>query len=205
MDLASTSFETTSQPTSQPTSNPKEVILVWGGSTVTGQFAIQIAAQAGLEVIAVCSDSTADLVSGLGATFVVTYTAKTDFHIIGEILCLARGRLTKAIDLVGEKTARLVLQVIAACGTPIDFAPLAFMSSKDPVPANAIVKSVEMKQFVLDDDSEKYGAKLNDMIEQKTLKVPKLRLLHGGLGAVEQGLKRIKDGDLAGEKLVVLM
>lgn len=182
----------------------REVILIWGGSTVTGQFAVQMASQAGLEIIAVCSSSTADLVASLGATHVVTYTGKTDFHIIGEILCLAQGRLSKAIDLVGAKTAKLVLQVIGACGAKqVDFAPLAFMSSKDPIPANATVHNVEMKQFVLNSESEVYGETLNQMVEQGRLKLPKLNILAGGLGAVEAGLQRVKEGNLAGEKLVV--
>lgn len=188
-----------------PVTKPKEMLLVWGGSTVTGQFAIQIAAQAGLDVIAVCSQSTAALVASLGAKFVVTYTSKTDAQIVKEIVSTAGDRLTKAIDLVGPKTAKLVLQVIEACGNPVDFAPLAFMSSKGPVPPNAIVHTVEMKQFVLDKQSEKYGARLNEMIERKHLKIPKLRILHGGLGAVEEGLTRLKAGDLTGEKLIVAM
>ncbi|KFA54954.1 hypothetical protein S40293_02305 [Stachybotrys chartarum IBT 40293] len=167
-----------------------EVMLVWGGSTVTGQFAIQVAAQAGLDVIAVCSESTASLVASLGAAHVVTYNNKTDLHIIGEILCLADGRLTKAVDLVGAKTAKLVLQLIAACGEKeVEFAPLAFMSSKDPIPSNARVHTVEMKQFVLDSTSEVYGARLNEMVQDGTLRLPSVKVLEGGLAAVEEGLR----------------
>jgi NADPH:quinone reductase-like Zn-dependent oxidoreductase len=183
----------------------RDAILIWGGSTVTGQFAIQLAAQAGLEVIAVCSTSTAALVSSLGARHVVTYNDKTEFHIIGEILYLAQGRLTKAIDLVGAKTAKLVLQVIAACSRdkPVDFAPLAFMSSKGVIPDNARVQNVEMKQFVLNSASGAYGAHLNMLVETGCLRLPTIRVLEGGLGAVERGLEILKGGKLAGEKLVV--
>jgi NADPH:quinone reductase-like Zn-dependent oxidoreductase len=186
----------------------KEVLLVWGGSTVIGQFAIQIAAQAGLEVIAVCSSSTAEIVSSLGATHVVTYNEKTDnektdFHIIGEILCLAQGRLTKAIDIVGHKTARQVLKIIAACGRPVDFAPLAFISTQDAIPPNATVHTVEMKRFILDTKSERYAIALNEMVANKSVKIPKIRLLEGGLGAIEDGLLTLKNGTLAGEKLIV--
>lgn len=180
-----------------------ETILIWGGSTVTGQFAIQLATHAGLDVIAVCSASSASLVSSLGATRVVTYTGKTDFHIIGEILCAAQGRLTKAIDLVGAATARLVLQVIATCGHDVDFAPLAFMSNKDVIPPNARMHNVEMKQFVLNSASGIYGTQLNELVAGGTVKLPTIRVLEGGLGAVEEGLNRVKEGSLAGEKLVV--
>lgn len=181
----------------------REKLLVWGGSTVTGQFAIQLAAQAGLDVIAVCSESTTSLVSALGAKHVVSYTGKTDMYIIEEIVSLAQGNLTKAIDLVGSQTARLVLQVIGACGTQVDFAPLAFMSSKDLVPNNAVVHTVEMKQFVLDPESTKYGVQLNRVIEQGLVKIPKLRLLSGGWEGIEPGLKVLRNRELRGEKLII--
>jgi NADPH:quinone reductase-like Zn-dependent oxidoreductase len=194
--------ESKSSPSSE-TAKDKEVLLIWGGSTVTGQFAIQIAAQAGIEIIAVCSSSTAELVCSLGASHVVTYNGKTDMHIIGEILCLAQGRLTKAIDIVGNDTAREVLKVIEASGKPVQFAPLAFISSKDTIPPNATVHTVEMKRFILDSKSEKYGTILNDMVARKVVKIPKIKLLQGGLGAIEDGLLRLKQGTLAGEKLIV--
>ncbi|CAK7245277.1 MAG: hypothetical protein STHCBS139747_006852 [Sporothrix thermara] len=181
----------------------KEVLLVWGGSTVTGQFAIQLAAQAGLEVVAVCSTATEALVRSRGATHVVTYSGKTDMHVIGEILCCAGGRLTRAIDLVGAKTAKLVLQVIAASGRAVDFAPLAFMSSKDAVPANARVHTVEIKQFVLNEASGVYGHRLNELVASGAVQLPAVRVLEGGLAAVEQGLAMVKEGNLDGKKLVV--
>jgi NADPH:quinone reductase-like Zn-dependent oxidoreductase len=184
----------------------REVMLIWGGSTVTGQFAVQLAAQAGYEVIAVCSPSTHDLVASLGADHVVTYNEKTDLHLIGEVLCLAQGRLTKAVDLVGAKTANLVLQIIGACARGerhVDFAPLAFMSSKTVVPPNARVHTVEMKRFVLDRACVIYGQRLNELVEKGSLRLPKIRVLPGGLSAVEEGLVRVKGGKMGGEKLVV--
>ncbi|KAL1894355.1 hypothetical protein Sste5346_005854 [Sporothrix stenoceras] len=183
------------------------VFLIWGGSTVTGQFAIQLAAHAGLQVVAVCSEATADLVRARGATHVVTYTGKTDMHVIGEILCCAAGRLTRAIDLVGARTAKLCLQVIAASGRtaadPVDFAPLAFMSSKDVIPANARVHTVEIKQFVLNDESGVVGERLNELVASGAVLLPAVRVLEGGLAAVEQGLAMVKSGNLDGRKLVV--
>jgi NADPH:quinone reductase-like Zn-dependent oxidoreductase len=172
---------------------------------VTGQFAIQTAVQVGLDVIAVCSASTSSFVSSLGATHVVSYTGKTDMHIIGEILCLAEGRLTKAIDLVGSQTAQLVLQIIGACGRQVDFAPLAFMSSKSAVPLNAVVHTVEMKQFVLDQECRKYGQELSRLVEQGLVKIPRLRYISGGWAGIEAGLRILKDGGLVGEKLVVVL
>ncbi|EXJ80686.1 hypothetical protein A1O3_06970 [Capronia epimyces CBS 606.96] len=182
-----------------------EVLLIWGGSTVTGQFAIQLAARVGVEVIAVCSGATAPTVSSLGATHIVTYTGKTHAQVVNEIVCLARRRLTKAIDLVGSVTANLVLQVVAACDhdQPVDFAPLAYMSGREVVPSNVRLHVVEMKQFVMDSSCRVYGAQLNHLIEQGAIKLPEVSVLQGGVDVVEEGLRQVKEGNLAGRKLVV--
>ncbi|KAK3356824.1 chaperonin 10-like protein [Lasiosphaeria hispida] len=180
----------------------RQAILIWGGSTVTGQFAVQMAAHVGWDVIAVCSDRTADLVRQLGSRHVVTYSGKSDREIVDEIHFLGQGRIAKAIDLVGPKTARVVLDVIARVGGVVDFAPLAFMSSREVIPASARVHNVEMKQFVLDTTSEVYARRLNELVESGVVAIPKLRVIQG-LESVEGGLKQLKEGDLVGEKLVV--
>ncbi len=182
----------------------REVMLVWGGSTATGQFAIQLATRAGLAVIAVCSEATAPLVRSLGAAHVVAYTNRTDATVADEILRLARHRLTKAVDLVGPATTELVLRVIASCGRDeVDFAPLASMSKQTIVPANVKVHTVEMKQFVMDKACAIYGERLNQLIEDGSVRIPTVSVLKGGLAAVEAGLRRVKEGKLAGQKLVV--
>lgn len=181
------------------------VLLIWGASTTTGQFCLQLAALAGMEIIAVCSESTAPLVSSLGATHVVTYTGKTDMHLVGEILSIARGRLRKAIDIVGAATAKAVLDVIQACGEDhvVEFAALGFMAKGQVIPANARVKDVQMKQFILDESARVYGERLNELLEAGLVKMPKLKVLQGGVWAIEEGLEMVKRGNLAGEKLIV--
>lgn len=183
----------------------REFILIWGASTVTGQFCVQLAAHAGLEIIAVCSETTAALVKSLGASHVVTYTNKTSFHLIGEILSHAKGRLSRAIDAVGPATASLVLDIIEACGhdRTISFAPLGFMARNQVLPSNAKLKDVQMKQFILDPTASVYGERLNDLLEAHQLQPPKVKVLNGGVWAVEEGLEMLKKGNLAGEKLVV--
>jgi hypothetical protein len=60
-----------------------------------------------------------------------------------------------------------------------------------------------MKRFILDTKSERYAIALNEMVTNKSVKIPKIRLLEGGLGAIEDGLLTLKNGTLAGEKLIV--
>lgn len=62
---------------------------------------------------------------------------------------------------------------------------------------------VEIKQFVLDISAKQYTTRLTELVAEGAVKLPNLQVLDGGLAAIEQGLRRLREGDLAGEKLVV--
>jgi NADPH:quinone reductase-like Zn-dependent oxidoreductase len=184
----------------------QETLLIWGGSTTTGQFAIQLARLSGIRVIAVTSTRTASLARELGAE-VITRNRKTNEEIVAEINVLSRNSITKAIDLVGPKTASYCLQTFstAETGKRKLFAPLAMMSPKQDVPDNVKVVAVEMKQFVLDKGCRMYAERLNELVEGERISVPRVVVLEGGLAAVELGLERLKSGEMGERKLVVSM
>lgn len=181
-----------------------EYLLIWGGAAITGQFAIQFASKAGVKTIAVASERTKSLLQSLGADHVVTRDGKTDADIVAEVRAIGGDKITRAIDLVGNKTAALCLEALSKT-EPCLFAPLAFMSSGQEVPANVTVQTVEMKRFVLDETSHVYSTALNDMVSSGELRLPELEILRGGLAVVEEGLARLKKGDANGKKLVVSM
>lgn len=177
-------------------------LLVWGGSTVTGQFAIQIAALGGLKVIAVTSAKTAELARNLGASYTVIRDGKSGDDIVLEIRAIAGDDITRGIDLVGPDTAGLCLKAMSTSQRVL-FAPLAMLSSKTVVPQNISVETVEMKQFVLNDNSQVYSQALNSLVEENRLVLPRITTLGSGLEKVLEGLERVKRGDMAGQKVVV--
>lgn len=177
-------------------------LLIWGGSAVTGQFATQFAVQSGLNVITVNSERTKALSLGLGAKHVVTRDGKTDDEIVAEIKAVTGGNVTRAIDLVGPKTAALVLRCVSET-SPVEFAPLAMMSSKQIILENVTVHTVEMKQFVLDKTNMFYAKELNRMLESGELSMPEIHVMEGGLEVVVSGLDMLKKGDMGGKKMVV--
>lgn len=194
----------------EPSIGEDEWILIWGGSTVTGQFATQVSKLSGLKVITVCSSKTTELSRSLGADHVVTRDDRTDESVMDEVSLVTRGRISKALDLVGPKTAALCLDVCsrdqqlkALNGRKVIFAPLAMMSSSQVVPENVLVETVEMKRFVLDVDAGLYAQNLNALLEAKLLRLPEMHVLGGGLVDIEPGLAMIKKGDMGGKKVVV--
>jgi NADPH:quinone reductase-like Zn-dependent oxidoreductase len=188
---------------SQSKQEEEEYLLIWGGSTITGQFAIQIAQRCGINVIAVTSEKTSSLASTLGAT-VVTRDGKTGEEIVREIRGIAGDKITRAIDLVGTTTASYCLSALST-SKPCLFTPLAMISSKAIIPANITVETVEMKQFVLNPENRVYALELNRLVEEGKLVLPSVEVLEGGLDVITVGLERLKGGDMGGRKMVVRM
>ncbi|XXH03324.1 hypothetical protein Hte_009722 [Hypoxylon texense] len=182
----------------------KQWLLIWGGSTVTGQFATQLANLSGINVVTVNSSETKSLSECLGATHVVVRDGKTDKQLVEEIRAVTNGRITRAIDLVGPKTAALALESVSK-SDPVAFAPLAMMSSSQIVPDNVAVHTVEMKQFVLDKSNVRYTEELGKLLEDGKIVLPELHMIDGGLHSVQEGLGMLKKGNLRGKKLVVRM
>lgn len=186
------------------TTQPEEWLLIWGGSTITGQFATQVASKAGFKVITVASQATKDISLRMGASHVVVRDGKSDMKLVEEIRSVSGSQIRRVIDLVGPKTAALALQTVSAT-EPVHFAPLA-MASKDQItPANVTEHTVEMKQFVLNPDCMKYSQTLNRLIEAGDLTVPELNVIEGGLHDIIRGLHSVKSGNMGGKKLVVTL
>lgn len=115
-----------------PSLDPKpqgQAILVWGGSSSVGSNVIQLAANAGYEVIATASKHNFDHVRKLGATAVFDYHEPT---IIEDLVAALNGKTLKgAFDAVGlpETTvplAKALLQtegakkLVSVLGPPAD-------------------------------------------------------------------------------------
>lgn len=180
----------------------EEYLLVWGGSAVTGQFAIQFATQANLHVIAVTSSKTSGLVRNLGA-IVVERDNKSNDEIVAEVRAIGGDNITRAVDLVGHATAVSSLSALSMT-KPAVFAPLALMKEQT-VPANVTVHTVEMKRFVLDEEAGVFADQLSHLVGKGHIQLPDIEVLHGGLAVVEEGLERLKKGDMNGKKFVVSM
>lgn len=177
-------------------------LLVWGGSAVTAQFAIQLAVRSGIKVIAVTSSKTRHLAERLGATHVVTRDRKSNLEVVEAIRAVGGDDVTRAIDLVGTETAAFCIQALSTT-KPCLFAPLAMISSKTTIPENISVETVEMKKFVLEPESKKYALELNRLVQEGLITLPDIEVLKGGLDSVQDGLDRVKAGDMGGKKMVV--
>ncbi|KAF2705007.1 GroES-like protein [Pleomassaria siparia CBS 279.74] len=188
--------------TAQSSQSSGNLLLVWGGSSITGQFLIQIATYSGLEVIAVTSERTAELVSRLGAKHVITRDDKSNDDIVAEARAIGGDAIVKAVDIVGPETAVYCMKALSS-KSPVQLAPLSFLPKDVVTPPNVSIENVEMKWFVLNKISESYATALNSLVERGCVKIPELDVIAGGLAAIPEGLNMQKRGNLGGKKLVV--
>ena len=91
--------------------SPQRDILIWGGSSSVGQYAIQIAHLYGLRVFTTASPKNFELVKGLGADEVFDYR---DAEVVEKVRAATGNALDIAIDCVSE--GKTTEQVPAALG-----------------------------------------------------------------------------------------
>jgi NADPH:quinone reductase-like Zn-dependent oxidoreductase len=182
----------------------KRFALIWGGASITGQFAVQIAVEAGLKVIAVASQRMKQRLLDLGAHHVVVRDGRSLEDMASEVRQIGQDDIVYGVDLVGPQSATIGVGCLSR-QQPAKFAPLAVPAPPTDVPENVELVNVEMKRFVLDPASRKYAERLTELVAEGKVVVPERLVLTGGLAAVENGLRRLRSGDNGGKKLVVRM
>ena len=96
------------------TADPQRSILIWGGASAVGQYAIQFAKLGGLRVLTTASPKNFDLVRGLGADEVFDYH---DEGVVEKIREATGDALDIAVDTISEgKTPEQVTGAIGDKG-----------------------------------------------------------------------------------------
>jgi len=189
---------------SKPLSSPA-FILVWGGASSVGSYAIQLARLSGFTVIGVCSSRNADYVKSLGAKFVFDYQKE---DVVSEVRKLTEGNLTYAVDVIGVETAQ---KCVSALSTTLP-AYLAFVETGtgSPKSTSPNIQTIEFSfsggfRFDLPEYIElfsKMDQEAYPLLESGKLKTNRVEVV-GGLESVKDGLKRLEEGKVSGQKLVV--
>jgi len=93
-------FEATRSTAEQPPiQGPQRTILIWGGASGVGQYAIQFAKLGGLRVVTTASSKNFELVKGLGADSVFDYR---DEGVVEKIRVATGNALDIALDAISE-------------------------------------------------------------------------------------------------------
>ena len=189
-------------------------VLVWGGSTSVGQYAIQLAKAAGCFVVTTASTARHDYLKQLGADACVDYK---DSDVVAKIKQAVNGDLPYAIDCISEKgSTGLASDALSGAHPQITtILPVA----PNEIPSNVQQRAVLMYTIFgreMDFLGTHIPAKANDkafaakyyqlltdvLLPQGLLKPNKATKIAGGLNGVEEGFQRMMDNKIAAEKLV---
>ncbi|VDB82637.1 unnamed protein product [Peniophora sp. CBMAI 1063] len=199
-----------------------EPILIWGGATSVGQYAIQILKQAGYtNVITAASPRHSILLKSYGARIIIDYRAPlADVH--AALLDAANGqKYMKVLDCVGhdKKTIALYRDVVAAGGTVALLLPVQISDEKgEVVSAQSVdsdfgdfpegVKSVGVRTHFYQTDEELYEKLQPEVMPRLfgsgVIKPNAFRVVEGESlqERVDESLRHLREGLVSGEKLV---
>ncbi|KAF1988288.1 GroES-like protein [Aulographum hederae CBS 113979] len=209
--LGSTSFMNLDKPPvtsddSKPNpSNKDKKILVYGGSSSVGNYAIQYAVQAGYTVVTTSSPASHSRVEALGPIAVVSH--KQSEEVIVQELA-AHGPYARVFDTTGKQEVGSILtKVFGKKGGSYT----GVISGGTPV---ELPENVERKAGSFPFELYKpENAELNKWVYEKYLPIglasgkiipTTVEKVHGGLGAIQGALERVAAGE-PGKKLVVVL
>jgi NADPH:quinone reductase-like Zn-dependent oxidoreductase len=201
----------------QPLKTP-EPILIYGGSSSVGKYAIQLAKAGGYKVIALASPKNHALLKELGADETVDYN---DASWPEKVSQLTKGELKLALDcIVEEGTTVNTAKALSKQGGKI-VTLLPPQKAEDEIKNLNSNIQVEMTliytvfgrsfsfanfgEFPASEEDKAFWVKtlkaLPEMIKKGIVKPNKVTTLEGGLDGILAGFKRHAEGGVSAEKL----
>ncbi|EMD35666.1 hypothetical protein CERSUDRAFT_157554 [Gelatoporia subvermispora B] len=192
----------------EPLEVPMDV-LIWSGTSSTGQYAVQFAKLAGLRVLSTASPKNFELVKDLGADEVFDYA---DSKTARKIFAATSGTLKHAVDCISEgMTPNQVSMSLSKEGGTIATL-LPYESRKKGVETRFVLaykffgKDIEFP-FVFPADQEHrknapvYCRLIQEVITCFGLKATPVRIFPYGLASVSDGFEYMRSGKLSAEKI----
>ncbi|GJC89621.1 trans-enoyl reductase [Colletotrichum liriopes] len=182
-------------------------VLIWGGSSSVGLYAIQIAAINGFNVITTCSPRHFDLVKSLGAKHVFNYR---DDHVVDCIKQATSG-------LKGNTSSAQASKAINESGGSLCTVRPGKANTEDVTKQTKVTDVLVWTAFLKD---HQYGTfkwpanesdhqlgteffeKLPSWVAEGKLKPNTPQIIPKGLDGVEKGFQLYRDGVISGTKLV---
>jgi NADPH:quinone reductase-like Zn-dependent oxidoreductase len=177
------------------TTDPQRSILIWGGASAVGQYAIQFAKLGGLRVLTTASSKNFDLVRGLGADEVFDYH---DEGVVEKIREATGNALDIAVDTISEgKTPEQVTGAIGDKGGKVAII-LPYES-----PRSAVKVTFTMLPDLLQRESNGkwYVDLLKKILDTGKIKPIPVFIQPNGIAGVKDGLQYMQDGKVSAQKL----
>ncbi|KAK0101722.1 hypothetical protein ONS95_006877 [Cadophora gregata] len=187
-----------------PTNKDKKV-LIWGGGSSFGFFAVQIAVRAGYTVHTTASPTSESTLLSLGASTVHPYTSPTLHNDL-----LSHGPYHSIFAAQDDAPSQLLIaKLLAAQGGGSFISTMGPRPQPDDVtwPENVKVEFVQYMDDYFKAENEEFknwvfGEYIEKGLKERNLKLGEVEVV-GGLGSVKGALERLEGGGVRGRKLVV--
>lgn len=183
-------------------------ILVYGAATTVGVYVTQLAKKAGHRVVGIAGGSI-DLALSYGADDVIDYRGKTPEQLADEISQAAGGEIHYVYDAVAEHgsfEASVAALKKNGGGRYTHVLPISDEQAKslpEGVTAHAEMCNVAYQGPEEEQKHcEKYFDLLGEWLAKGEFRTQRLEIVPGGLGGVEEGLRRLQQNEVKGQKLV---
>jgi NADPH:quinone reductase-like Zn-dependent oxidoreductase len=160
--------------------------------------------KAGLHVVGIAGASS-DLAKSYGCDELIDYRDKSQDQLADEIKQSAGGSLRYAYDAISEKGS---LQAIAEAFKEHG-GQITYTLTYDDATINALPRGVTATRTLVAtahssdaDFAQHWYARAGEWLEKGHFRGMKVTLIEGGLAGVDEGLKRLQEGKVSGEKLV---
>ncbi|KAI0278389.1 dehydrogenase [Russula aff. rugulosa BPL654] len=174
---------------------PRRTILIWGGASALGQYAIQFAKLAGLRVVTTASSKNFDLVKGLGADEVFDYR---DEGVVENIRVATGNALDIAFDTISEgKTPAQVTGAIGDKGGKV----ASILPYESPRPTVEVTFSILPNLIRRGTNGKWYVDLFKRILATGKVKPIPVFIQPNGLAGVKDGLQYMEDGKVSGQKL----
>ncbi|KAI9774077.1 MAG: hypothetical protein M1840_005170 [Geoglossum simile] len=178
-------------------------VLVYGGTSSVGGFAIRYLADAGYDVVATFSPKHKEFVSTLGANHLVDHTLPPE----DQLNALQSQPYDAIFDAIGTPPVTNLLYKLLTPKGGVYYTTLPTMGGEDPAP-EGVERKYESYSLALDkQENEELGRWFWEDYLPRGLssgRVVPTRVLvaEGGLSGVQRALDRLAAGEVSGRKLV---
>ncbi|OJD36028.1 alkanesulfonate monooxygenase [Diplodia corticola] len=178
-------------------------IVIWGGSSTTGIFALQLAKLAGLRVIAVADVAkNGKRLIDFGADMLVDrFDHQRALDVIRSITA---NQLRFAIDVAGTESATHLQEVLHTSAAEKRAHLLGFTGLPKTKVIDVQQHTVPIKIFhAAPAVGEAIMTWVEELLVAKTLKFPDIEVADGGLAGINAALDKMRSGAVSGKRIVV--